>query len=109
MKNLIILAAILAIFACKKESKKNLGTSDCLDAKITVFKQNPEAISVLKVTQADGTVLFWFKSQAPTYDGLDYILNHGCDTVCTIGGNLPNPSPCIDGANESKMIVIWKK
>lgn len=107
MKNLIFICfAMLAVSCCKKNYASN-DPSPCLQAKLEAFKLEPNAVSIRKQT-VNGEIHYWLNDDARTYDGVEYILNETCDTVCSIGG-FREPLPCESNYNFDDWVIIWQQ
>jgi hypothetical protein len=103
MKNILLFCfAIFTFIACKKE-KDCSNLSPCLEA----FKSSEEA-KTIRTQTVDGETHYWLNTDARTYDGLEYILNESCDTVCSIGG-FRLPLPCESDYDFEDWEIIWEK
>ncbi|MBI5917750.1 MAG: hypothetical protein HY842_20455 [Bacteroidetes bacterium] len=106
MKKLVFLtSAILAFAACKKETACG-EIEPCLEAKFEEFKASTNAISIRK-QEVNGENHYWFNDGSTAWDGVEYILNETCDTVCYFCGECQLPA-CLEDYTGS-WEVVWEK
>ncbi len=74
---LTCIAIILVTTACKEKTETVY--SDCVEEKITAFKNLQGTQRILKVTRPDGN-LYWFVGGA--IDAGDEMVNEDCELVC---------------------------
>ena len=89
-----LFVTLLALGACDRDDDV-ISTAvlpscvqDFIDVADTTDRSNEWTVSVQPV---DGESHYWLGTGAPAYDGIDYIVDSKCDTVCTYGGFRPAP------------------
>ena len=110
-----IIGAALLLIACDKDEQ--LGSCDvppaddypeCVEGFIAttylIDKSDPWSIETQCV---DDQLHYRLNTGAPIVDGVDYIVNGACDTVCFFGGWDP-PESCLDDYDEDAWVEIWR-
>jgi hypothetical protein len=104
-KILIVCCAILAFAACKDDEGGN--TNPCLEEKLEAFKASEEAVSI-RTQIVEEETHYWLNTNALTWDGVEYILNEDCDTICTFCGKCI-PADCVNVYDPNNWNTIWEK
>lgn len=99
--------AFCLLVSCQRNDEDACKISTCLDEKIESFKAATEAVS-LKTTSVAGETHYWFNTNATHWDGVEYILNESCDTVCYFCGECFGPECMVDYLN-ADWKTIWEK
>ena len=88
-KVLVLLTAGFLIASCVKDCGKN-DLSECLQQKVELYKkdasENPCPNYGIKEYVFEGNLVYVFGSPACLSDGVDFVLNAQCDTICNLGG-----------------------
>ncbi len=114
MKNIIKISTMvtvsLLVWQCQdKEHTNHPNLSPCLSAKIDSFKLEKNAVAVEKYI-LDDKALYWFVTNARTFDGQEYVYDESCNLACTIGGFRLAPQCAVSIQNMTeKKVIIWKK
>jgi hypothetical protein len=104
MKNLMLVCfAIMLFAACKNDE----AISSCLEAKFEEMKALPNALSIRK-QKVHGETHYWFNDGTLLSDGVEYILNGKCDTVCYTCVDCPAPA-CLGDYKTEAWKVVWEK
>lgn len=107
MKKIYFLTiAILAFAACEHENECDGNLEPCLEAKFEEFKASASAISIRK-QEVNEENYYWFNDGSTAWDGVEYILNESCDTVCYFCGECQVPT-CLDDYTDD-WEVVWEK
>ena len=69
---------------------------------------NLGSLKSIKLNELDGSEFYLLNTDAPLFDGIDFIVNDHCDTVCWIGG-MRIPLECADKLNSGSWVVIWQR
>ena len=64
-------------------------------------------IKTIRVQENDGELNYWLNTDFTHFDGLEFVLNVNCDTVCIFCGECYPPSCAYDYEFEWK--VIWEQ
>jgi hypothetical protein len=104
MKNLLFVAFILSIFACKKS------TPDCLTERVENFKKEATLSgATIDIYKFEGKELFLFNNG--TFDTGTQVVDGNCNDLCLIGGKAALTT--CDGKEFVKDAVfvknIWKR
>lgn len=110
-KNLIFIISILVIlFSCSKESKNaNIDKKlpDCLK-EVVKNRDSRRELKRIKVQEVNSELHYWLNTDASQSDGVEFIVNTNCDTICTFCGEC-FPPECTTIYNYEEWITIWKK
>lgn len=107
MKNLLVLCFAISLCSCCKKTVEASDPSSCLTAKLEEFKLQSDAVSI-RTQNVNDEKHYWLNTDARAYDGIEYVLNNACDTVCEIGG-FRIPPTCESNYNFDNWVVIWQK
>jgi hypothetical protein len=95
MKKLAISCIILLFAAsCEKEKCGDKELTACMEEKVTLYKkdatENPCPNYGIKEYIFEGNSVYVFGSPGCIADGVDFVLNTQCDTICYLGGLIGN-------------------
>ncbi len=94
------------MLSCAKSSCLTEEIPDCIQDIIQNYSSHPTLQSVQ--TQLINEIQhYWLQTGAISYDGVEYIVNSSCDTVCYLCGECMPPSCSLKYGQDWK--VIWKK
>lgn len=101
---------ILFIISCDcnhdTDDLKNLPLPDCID---NMLSNSPRAadLQTIRAHKLGGEIHYWLNTDFMQMDGVEYIVNMNCDTICGFCGYCL-PSPCAK-AYCGDWQVIWKR
>ena len=106
---LVLFATLLALAACEREDAivSTAGLPPCVQDFIDVANRSDRTDTwTVSTHPVDGERHYWLGTGAPAYDGVDYIVNTRCDTVCAYGGF----RPALDCARQynGQWLEIWR-
>ncbi|MGE5357173.1 MAG: hypothetical protein ACM3PT_13150 [Deltaproteobacteria bacterium] len=104
---LFILLLFVLNSCCKDENCDASKLPDCIQQMIDVVGDAPPFNSV-KRQKVDEEYHYWLNTGAMAWDGVEYIVNCDCDTVCEIGGFRP-PQDCSKNFDFDKWEIVWEK
>ncbi len=109
MKILIqsLLICVLLITSCEKNNNCCDQLPDCINEMINRAGDSPPLVSV-KMQKVDGECHYWLNTGASAWDGVEYIVNDKCDTICEIGG-FRAPLDCSKNYDFDKWEIVWEK
>lgn len=92
MKNYIFLIAIIVVFlaACSNSEKFSSELPECVD-EITRDTINNSSLKSVEMMYLKGEHHYWLKTDYTFFDGIEYIVNSQCDTICLFCGECTNP------------------
>jgi len=96
---------VILITSCSS-SDEPIDTS--LPSCIEEILANPELsedIKTIQVQRLDNESHYWLNNDIRFVDGIEYIINNQCDTVCGLGGFVP--PPCSSDYDNDSWEVIW--
>ena len=108
MKTILIIFLGLFLFSCTKQDKcDSEKLPDCIQQMIGVAGNEPPFNSV-KRKNVDGEYHYRLNTGDMAWDGIEYIVNCDCDTVCEIGWLSPQQD-CSKNFDFDKWETIWEK
>jgi len=69
---------------------------------------NEPPFNSVKRQKVVGEYHYWLNTGAMAWDGVEYIVNCDCDTVCEIGGFRP-PRDCSKNFDFDIWEIVWEK
>ena len=93
------------IASCTKEVSKEL--PPCIK-NITEDSVKSVSLKTVKVQRVRGELHYWLNTDYRHMDGLEFIVNEQCDTLCSFCGECI-PAECIDDYCEDDWVTIWEK
>lgn len=102
---LLIMFSFVLNSCCKDENCESTKLPDCIRQKIEVVGDAPPLISV-KIQRVDGECHYWLNTDARHYDGVEFIVDSKCDTVCFYCGECLPPE-CGEDHPFDKWETIW--
>lgn len=112
MKDKLLFAAFLliSIAACQKDDDCSCSGGDlppCIEEMIADTSVTNHLQSIQR-TQVGNEQHFWLNSGAAAVDGLEFIVNEQCDTVC-YWLCFCVPPACADNYDINNFEVVWEK
>jgi hypothetical protein len=104
---LSLIFILLLSSCCKNENNCNGDLPACI-SKIIQDDSISESIKTIKVQNIDGECHYWLNTGAMAWDGVEYIVNDKCDTICGIGGFLISQD-CSINYDFDKWEIVWEK
>lgn len=98
---------IITFLACAKDHKiipESTSLPDCIK---NVIYMNP-CIQQVEVQEVEGEKHYFINTGSTNWDGVDFIVNNQCDTVCGLCGECI-PPPCALKYDYLGWKVVWKK
>lgn len=109
MKKIFLLALLFSFSACKKANEEIDKTIPaCIRSK--VIGNLLTEVKTIRVQKIGNELHYWLNTDHRHFDGIEYIVNNSCDTVCAIGGfKPPSPNDCAKNYDFDKWEIIWQK
>ena len=92
-------------FACNNKDYNTKELPDCIQTYIDLSSKQP--FETVKVQKVDGECYYWLNTGAMNWDGVEYIVNENCDTVCGYCGECIPPE-CLDDFDYNNWDIIWE-
>lgn len=108
MEKLIVIACIILLSSCS-ESNEDIDTSipTCID-EILEDSNLPEDIVSIRVQENDDELHYWISTGVMEVDGVEFIVDSQCDTVCSLGGFVQSPD-CAGDYGRDSWVIIWEE
>jgi hypothetical protein len=100
-----LLSALLTFIACNPEIIFDPSIPQCI--KELVDSPDTQPLSIKSQVSDDGQH-YWINTGAVNFDGVEYIVNRQCDTVCFMCGECTF-SDCMSEYNSDNWITLWQK
>jgi hypothetical protein len=106
MKKILFIIFCLSLSACGKQDDRVDGKMpDCIQKIIDISSQQP--FLTVKMQKVDGECYYWLNTGASAWDGVEYIVNSHCDTICEMGG-FRSPAGCLSKYDFDKWKIVWQ-
>lgn len=106
MKSILIIFFGLLLLSCTKQDEcGNQKLPDCIKQKIDV--SSVQIFQTVKRQKVDGEYHYWLNTGAMAWDGVEYIVNCNCDTICSYCGEC-FPPECSKKYDFDKWETIWE-
>lgn len=105
----IIPFILLFLFSCdcnREDEIINATLPICIE-QITASQANSETLKTICAQNVNGDVHYWLNTDFTQSDGVEYMINNNCDTICTFCGECW-PANCTKVYRDTWQI-IWKK
>jgi hypothetical protein len=104
-KILFVLFCILLSACCKQDDCNDGKLPDCIQKIIDISSTQP--FLTVKMQKVDGECHYWLNTGANAWDGVEYIVNSHCDTVCVLCGFCPTPD-CSKKYDFENWEIVWE-
>lgn len=106
MKWIVLLSVLWISSACEKKLHCiNSGLPECIE-EILANDSIAAPLKTIQVQTLNGEHHYWLNTEATSTDGVEFIINNKCDTVCAFCGECEPPACTWDYKSEWK--VIWR-
>jgi len=106
MKTILIIFFSLFLFSCTKQVKcDSEKLPECIQQKIDI--SSVQIFQTVKRKKVDGEYHYWLNTGAMAWDGVEYIVNCDCDTVCFFCGECVPPE-CSKNYDFDKWEIVWE-
>ncbi len=107
MKILTLLILFLISCHCNHEDEMiNPTLPNCIE-NIIANKAVSGALQTIRAQKVNGNIHYWLNTDFTQFDGVEYIVNTNCDTICSFCGECL-PADCTKIYRETWQ-TIWKK
>ncbi len=107
MNRILFLTLFSLISACKKETTDRTIPA-CIRSK--VIDDSLTKVKTIRVQKIGNELHYWLNTDYGHFDGIEYVVNNSCDTLCRISGEqLPSPNACYSNYYFEKWEIIWQK
>ncbi|MEZ4906719.1 MAG: hypothetical protein R2771_03530 [Saprospiraceae bacterium] len=105
MKFKFVLSIVLfsSLFSCNKSENNECTLPECIQNYIDLSSKQP--FETVKMQKVDGECYYWLNTGAMAYDGVEFIVDENCDSICYIGGFAP--AECIINFSDD-WEIIWE-
>lgn len=104
LKNLLIFTLVFVFISCNKKDCCATLSSGILPECIVL----DSTLKTVKVQVVDNELHYWLNTDDTQHDGVEFVVNMQCDTVCTFCGECLPPK-CSNDYNFECWVVIWKQ
>ncbi len=104
------LSFVLIFVFCVACSKSKQEISRSIPSCIQAVIEDPDLskdIKTVRVQENASELQYWINTDFTHFDGVEYILNSTCDTVCIMCGECLPPE-CLEDYSE-EWLTIWEK
>jgi len=110
MKNSILLIIlILAVGACNNDDNGLSNLPDCVQDIVNTDSAN-ETLRTVKKQVFNDEDHYWLNTGDMELDGVEFVVNSECDTICSLGGFYPHPIPIPEACgNFDNWEVVWEQ
>ena len=108
MNKLLLLFLLFISCACKKREEASPNLPACLKT-LVADKQRSASLQSIRFQKIKGENHFWLNTDARHIDGVEYIVNSSCDTVCLTCGECALPKCMEKYGTEEDWKIIWRK
>lgn len=106
-ESILAVLSLLLLLACNKpEVSREM--PDCIQKILEDSTYRFDPILEVRVQNWRGELTYWLNTDARHYDGVEFIVNNQCDTICTYCG-FCEPRPCSKKYPLTDWVTIWKK
>ena len=107
MKKLIILLITFTLNSCiKSDNPIDTMLPDCIEH-IIGDSNLSNGLKTVRIQEVDNELHYWLNTDNTHFDGVEYIVNSKCDTICSFCGECLPPA-CTKNYNR-RWGVIWEK
>lgn len=106
---LVLLSTLVYTSSCTKNSNSQCEiVNACLNGLIANHEKN--GLLAIKMQKVNSEYHYYLETGASTWDGIEYIIDAKCDTICNFGGRrIDGWPPCYKDYDFDKWEVYWKK
>lgn len=102
--NVFILIVLLA--SCAKSDKEiDTNVPACIQSILDNSNLSAD-IKTIRVQETNDELHYWINTDARHLDGLEFVFNTNCDTICSLGGFIP--IECTE-EYDGNWMIIWEK
>lgn len=107
MKKWFTILIYLFVAACAKEDEKISTSIPTCIQNIINDEELSKTLKTVQVQELRGELHYWLNTDFRHFDGVEYIVNNKCDTICSFCGECI-PAECSFDYNQD-WIKIWEK